>query len=430
MTISIAGFGVGAQLFLDGMDAPLILLGVFVAYGLVTLLSTLVGDIGTKYGLPFTVVIRASFGTKGSIIAGILRSVPCFFWFGFQTWAGALALNTIINMWTGFDNLTLFIIVFGIAQILNALFGLEAQAKFDWIAVPALAIVLVVLMVWLLQSHGVTLPDVLGAKGVGTPEFGFPFAVAGIAGGWVTMTLNAPDLSRQIPHRENWEKLSFLGRNRDAIIGQILGLVIVGALILIVGMASGILANNWNPIEVAAQSFSNKPFIMVVCLLAIGFAQWSTNTTANLMPPAYILLNIFPKMRFWMTTIVSGVIGLVIMPWLFADYLVFAQALFASMLGPVVGIMLADYYAVRKLNLNVRALYTAQDEYTYTKGFNLAAIVTLVVSFGVGMVSGDYAFFAGLVLSAILYYILMKYWILKGTKQTLDKPIYFDPEKD
>lgn len=425
MTISIAGFGVGAQLYLGGMSSPTILLGVLVAYLLVTALSTLIGDIGTRYGVPFTVVIRSSFGHKGSILAGLLRSIPCFFWFGFQTWAGALALNTIINTWTGFDNLTLFIIIFAIAQILNALYGLEAQAKFDWIAVPALAIVLVALMVWLLYAHNATLPDVLGAAGVGTPQFGFPFAVAGIAGGWITMTLNAPDLSRQIPHRKNWESMSFLGRNRDAIIGQILGLVIVGALILIVGTTSGILTGDWNPITVAANSFSNKPVITIICLLAIAFAQWSTNTTANLMPPAYILLNIFPKMRFWMTTIISGVIGLVIMPWMFADYLVQFQALSSSLLGPIVGIMLSDYYVIRKGKLNVQGLYTKESEFNYVKGFNPAAILSLVLAFGLALLTGDYAFFAGLILSAVFYIAFMRFYELKKRPQDLDRVVEF-----
>lgn len=413
MTISIAGFGVGAQLYLGGMSSPLILCGVLVAYLLVTALSTLIGDIGTRYGLPFTVIIRSSFGHKGSILAGLLRCIPCFFWFGFQTWAGALALNTIIHTWTGFDNLTLFILLFAIAQILNALFGLEAQAKFDWIAVPALAIVLVALMVWLLYAYDATLPDVLGAAGMGTPQFGFPFAVAGIAGGWITMTLNAPDLSRQIPHREHWEQMSFLGRNRDAIIGQILGLVIVGALILIVGTTSGILTGDWNPITVAANSFANKPVITIICLLAIAFAQWSTNTTANLMPPAYILLNIFPKLRFWMTTIISGVIGLVIMPWMFADYLVQFQALSSALLGPIVGIMLADYYIIRRGKLDVDRLYQRESEFNYVKGFNPAALLSLLISFALALLAGDYAFFAGLLVSVGCYALIMRGYELK-----------------
>lgn len=411
MTINIAGFSVGAQLY-PGLSPYMIILGILVAYGIVTILLALNGDIGIKYGIPFTIYSRACFGHKGSHIAGLIRSLPCFFWFGFQTWVGATALNEIMKILVGYSNLTLLIIIFAGLQIVNALYGLEAMAKFDWIAVPTLAIVLSGMVFWLLKSYSVTLPDILASPA--DNNLSFVFAVTGIAGGWITMALNAPDLTRQIKRDPNYEELSFFQRNKTAILGQILGLVIVGALVLIAGMVSGILTGIWNPIDVIVDAFQNNTVIVIVSLIAILFAQWSTNTTANLMPPAYILLNIFPKLKFSISTIISGLIGLAIMPWKFSDYLVYIQALSSSLLGPIVGIMLSDYYIIRKTRLDVYALYDNNSVFKYANGFNPAAMITLIVSFVIAMLTGDYAFFTGLILSAVLYPILMKSKLMKN----------------
>jgi len=160
MTINIAGFAIGAQLY-PNLSPTMIILGILVAYIMVTILLVLNGDIGMTYSIPFTVYMRACFGYKGSFIPGIIRSIPCFFWFGFQTWVGAIALDQIFKMITGYSNVTIFIVVFSIIQILNAIYGLKAMAKFDWIAIPLLAIVLGGTMFWLLKSHNASFFEIL-----------------------------------------------------------------------------------------------------------------------------------------------------------------------------------------------------------------------------------------------------------------------------
>ena len=167
--------------------------------------------------------------------------------------------------------------------------------------------------------------------------------------------------------------------------------------------------------------------LLVFCFIAIAFAQWSTNTAANLMPPAYILLNIFPKLKFWMTTIISGVIGLLMMPWKQqgGDFLVVIQSQFSTLLGPIMGIMLADYFIIRKSVLNVDDLYNEGGQYEYTKGFNMSAIATMVLSFGISLFGGDYSFFVGLVVSVIIYTILMKAFTLKKYEQHIGTEVPF-----
>ena len=277
MTINIAAFSVGAQLY-PGLAPVKILYAILVAYLLVTLLLVLNGDIGLKYGVPFSVYMRACFGYRGAVIPGILRSIPCFFWFGFQTWVGALALNTIVKMSLGYSNLTVMILFFGAIQILNASHGLKAMAKFDWLAIPMLAVVFGVIFMWLLETNDATIVDVLAAPAENT--YSFSFAVMGISGGWITMALNSPDLTRKL-RCKNLEG-GFWKRNKNSIIGPLVGLVLMGGFVLLVGMTSGILTGTWNPVDVVIKTFdsSNTP-ALIIAFLTIAFAQWSTNTAGQ-----------------------------------------------------------------------------------------------------------------------------------------------------
>lgn len=428
MTINIVAFSLGAQYYNggDGLSPWMLVLVVFLGYGLVTALTTLAGDIGTKYGLSFAVYSRAAFGYKGSYLAGLVRCIPCFYWFGFQTWVGAVALNMIMGIvFPGFNNLTLMLLLFAAFQIFNALFGMEAMAKFDWIAVPMLGIMFIAIVVTICNKYGVSIPDIMNVSAAG--NYSMAFAISGVAGGWITMALNGPDLARQIKRDKNYKELGLLKRNRKAIAGQLIGLMAVGIIAMMVGMAAGVFTGEWDLNNVVYSLFSNKIVMLVFCFIGVAFAQWSTNTAANLMPPAYILLNIFPKMKFWMTTIISGVIGLLMMPWKQqgGDFLVIVQSHFSTLLGPIIGIMLADYFIVRRTIINVDDLYNMGGQYNYTNGFNMSAVVTMVVSFGLSMLAGDYAFFAGLAISVVMYTILMKGFTLKKYEQNIGQDIPF-----
>jgi len=164
MTINIVGFSLGAQYFNngDGLSAITLALVVLIGYGLVTAMTAMVGDIGTTYGVPFAAYVRAPFGYKGASIATILRAIPALYWFGFLTWIGASALNYMLALlFPAFDNLTLMIIVFGILQILNAMFGLKAMAKFDWVAVPLLAVLFVAILTLITTKWAFPFPILL-----------------------------------------------------------------------------------------------------------------------------------------------------------------------------------------------------------------------------------------------------------------------------
>lgn len=427
MTINIVAFSLGAQYYNDGngLSAWALTAVVLLGYGLVTLLTAMVGDIGTKYGIPFVAYIRAPFGYKGSFVASFLRAIPGLYWFGFLTWVGAGALNSIMSLLFGVENLTVMIIVFAVIQIINTMYGLEAMAKFDWIAIPSLAIMFTAILINSLNYAGISISDILAIQTGG--EMSFVHAVTGIAGGWITMALNGSDLTRQIKRPEGYENMGFWKRNKKAIVGQFLGLMLVGVLTMLVGMAAGIATGEWDLNSVVALLFSNK-VILILCYLCILFAQWSTNTSANLMPPAMSLLNIFPKLNFKWSAVICGVIAVAIQPWRIQSsgtFLVDVQVWISNLLGPVMGILLIDYFVIRKTKVNIHDLFTSGGQYQYMGGVNPAAIISLVGGFGLGLLFKDFAFFAGFGCSMIIYFVLMKCWILKKYEQNINKEKLF-----
>lgn len=410
MTINIVAFSLGAQYYNggDGLSPWTMVLVMLIGYAIVTLFTAMVGDIGTKYGVPFAAYIRAPFGYKGANIAGLVRAIPGLYWFGFLTYIGAGSMNKIFNILFGFDNLSLMIIIFAAIQILNTMYGLKAMAKFGWIAIPALAIMFLAILINTLNKYNITIPEIMAIETKG--GYSFAFAVAGIAGGWLTMALNGSDLSRQIKRDKNYNELGFFKRNKRALIGQIIGLMMVGVITMLIGVASGITSGYWDLNDVIPDLFTNN-LALILCFITVVFAQWSTNTAANLLPPALILLNFSPKLKFWMSTIICGIFSIAIQPWKIQSsggFLVDVQSWISQMLGPIIGIMLCDYFIIRKTNLNVSDLYTYKGKYYYTKGYNISALISLFGSFLLGLNFGDYAFFVGLFSSIIIYWFLMR----------------------
>lgn len=433
MTINVVGFSLGAQYYNngEGLGAWTLVTVILIGYAIVTLLTVLFGDIGTKYGVPFAAYVRAPFGYKGAAIAGLLRAVPALYWFGFQTWVGAEALNYIMGLIVpGFSNVTLMIIIFAALQIVNAMFGLKAMAKFDWIAIPALALLFTVIAIAIGNQYGVTISDIMATEGRG--NMSIVYAITGIAGGWVTMALNGSDLARQIKHVPNYESKRFLARNQRALLGQIFGLMFVGVVCMLVGMAAGITTGQWNLNAVCNILFNNK-FGLVLAYIGIIFAQWSTNTAGNLMPPTYVLMSFSKKLSFKLSAVICGVIAILMQPWNIQNsgtFLVNVQVYISTLLGPVMGILLADYFVIRKGQLNVHDLYTADGQYTYSHGFNISAIIAVVVGFALSFINMNYSFFIGLIVAPVIYIVLMKVYVLKKYDQRLGQTVLFDGSKD
>jgi NCS1 family nucleobase:cation symporter-1 len=414
MYVQLVSFIAGAQVY-PALSPLMIIITVIVGNVVVWALLVLTGDIGLKHGIPFAVYVRAPFGYLGAHIPALVRALPALFWFGFQTWLASQALNIIMETLTGYSNLTLLILLFGAFQILNTALGINAIAKFDWVATPVLLITGIIMEIALLRRYDIGLSELFSTQGEG--GISFLAAVAIMAGAQITMAVNISDITRSMrtSRASGWSL-----RNRGSAIAQFFGLVPPMAFYVIVGMTSGLATGEWNPVIVMADVFGDNVFLLVVVLASfVIFAQVASNTGQNLLPPGFVFVNLFPRrVTFPVAVIAAGVVGLAITPWNFAEYIPGILLIISSLLGPIVGIMVADYYLIRRTNLNIRELYEANGQYRYWNNFNPAALIVYFASAVVGILVPSFSFFVALVVSFFAYYALMKLWILRRYPQS------------
>ena len=418
--VQLVAFISGAQMF-PTLSPITILICVTIGNLVVWAFLVLTGDIGLRYGIPYSVYMRAPFGYKGAWFPGIVRAIPAVYWFGFQTWMGSEAINAILKYLFNFDHPMLILAIFGAAQILNTALGINAIAKFDWVAAPVLTLTTAYILYYLITEYNIGW-DIFSQPGTG--NMSLLLAVTTFAGAQITMAVNISDFTRFMkrPKAAGTEVnagTGFFKLNSGSMWSQFFGLLVPMVGFTAVGMVSGIATGEWNPITVMTTVFADNPVVMILVLLSfVIFAQVSSNTGQNLLPAGYVLLNIFPhKLNFAKAVIISGVIGLVCQPWVFADRINSVLLVITCMLGPIIGIIIVDYYFIRKRKVNVEELYIAGGQYTYCNDFNPAALIVFIPSIILGLLFSDYALFVALGIGGVLYYILMKCWILKKYHQ-------------
>jgi nucleobase:cation symporter-1, NCS1 family len=397
---------------------------------------------GTKYGIPFPVLARAPFGVFGANVPALLRAFIACGWFGIQSWIGGGALYTLTGaiLGSGWIKATpifgtpwtqwLSFAVFWVVQMAIILRGMEMIRRFENWAAPFVLLIGVFLLGWMVYAaHG--LGPILtqsGKVGWGSsfwPLF-FPSLMAMIAF-WATLSLNMPDFTR------------FGASQRQQILGQVLGLpttmtffpllavLITSATVTVYGKPI------WDPVELTGK-FTN-PLVVVLALFTLAVATLSVNIAANTVAPSYDFSNAIPKViSFRIGSLITGVLGVLIQPWrLLADphiYIFTWLGFYGGLLGSVAGVLIADYWLLRRTSLKLAELYRPDGYYRYTGGLNPRAIVSIVVGalLSVGgaysapagsgpfPISGligwfkplyDYSWVVGLVAAFLLYYLLM-----------------------
>ncbi len=350
---------------------------------------------GTKYGIPFPVYCRASFGTKGANVPAILRALVACGWFGIQTWIGGEAIYkicvTIFHLhpaaatnWLGITGGQFLCFLFFWGVNMWVIYrGIETIRFLLNIKAPLLIALGLLLLWWAWRAAGGFGPILSqpSAFDAGQPQAGkfwtyfFP-ALTGMVGFWATLSLNIPDFSR------------YAKTQRDQVIGQTLGLPLTMALYAFIGVAvtsaTTIIygAPIWNPVDVLTH-FTN-PVVLVIAMLALCVATLATNIAANVVSPANDFAHLAPKrISFRTGGFITGIVGILMMPWkLVADpsgYIFSWLIAYSALLGPIGGILIADYFVVRRCKLNVIALYQADGEYRFSGGVSWVALISLVI---------------------------------------------------
>jgi len=420
MSMEVTTYMLASSLIAGGMNwkqaVGTILLG-----NLIVLVPMLLNaHAGAKYGIPFPVFVRASFGTRGANIPAILRAIVACGWFGIQSWIGGMAITQMVNIlapgtqampWVGWS----CFFGFWLLNMVVVWRGVESIRFLQSYSAPFMVIMSSLLLGFMLhKAHGLGPMLAAPSKFADTPEFlryFFP-ALTGMVGYWATLSLNIPDFTRY-------------AKNQDAqIFGQAFGLPVAMTLYSFLGIActsaSAVIFGKpiWSPVELLGRF--HQPLLAFLGLIALLVATLNVNIGANVVGPSNDFSNLAPKFVSFRTGgLITGMLGLAIMPWkLMAsshNYLGWLVD-YSGLLGPVAGIMIADYFLVRHTKLDAEALYRRGGIYEYRNGFNGVALIALVVGIVAALIgkfvpSLDFLFktawFVGFFLSGGLYYIMM-----------------------
>jgi NCS1 family nucleobase:cation symporter-1 len=443
MIVAVSGWMLAGGLVEQGMSAGQAALIVLLGNLIVLVPMLLIGHAGARYGIPYAVLVRASFGTTGARLPALARALVACGWYGIQTWIGGEALLTLLGILVGADlkgaplplldigpGQLLSFIAFWAMQLFFVRKGLLTIRRLETWTAPAKILICAALVWWAVDRAGgvgpvFAAPSAFAEGGAKAGQFWLVFwpALTAMVGYWATLALNIPDFTR------------FARSQRDQALGQAIGLppmmglialasvITTSATVVIYGRAI------WDPVELAGTMAG--PFVLLG-LIVITVDTVSCNIAANLVSSAYDFSSLWPARISYRTGgMITATIGVLIMPWkLLATtngYIFTWLAGYSALLGPIAGIMIADYWLIRRARLDVDALYRAGGAYAYRGGWNPAALAAFAAGvlpnlpgflktaapatfgwIGAGWAAAyTYAWFSGLAVALALYSLLM-----------------------
>lgn len=393
MSLCIPTYMLASSLIEGGMNWWQAIVTIFLGNAIVLIPMVLNGHAGAKYGIPFPVLARASFGVKGANIPALLRAIVACGWFGIQTWIGG---NAIFQMWRawwpavaewpavfpaswGLDTgpaLTFFL--FWLLNMYIVYLGVDSIRKLLVFKAIFLPLAALALFVWaVLAAHGLgpilDQPSKFATSGEFWAFF-FP-ALTGMVGFWATLSLNIPDFTRYAVSQQAQIRGQALGLPPSMTLFAFIGVAVTSATAIVYGHTI------WDPLVLAGK-FEDK-LLVSVAMIAVVISTLATNIAANIVSPANDFANLAPqRISFRTGGYITGVLGILIFPWkLVADpngYIFTWLIAYSSLLGPVGGIMIADYFFIRRQVLEVPDLYATEGRYTYSGGWHIAAVIALL----------------------------------------------------
>lgn len=526
MAVCIPTYMLAAQFIVNGISWWESLLIIGLANVIITVPMVLSGHAGVKYGIPFPVLGRSSFGTKGIHIPAIIRGLIAAAWFGIQTWIGGDSIyviwETIMGNAVDLSELSVGRFVgFGVFWFINLFFivkGTESIKKLEVLAAPILVAMGIGLIWWgsnevgsfnkvldsssqlavptlHISAEDITISTIKGKENeakIDEYQITYPGAegelktnwteaaaseivlpitsleginkemvlnekkpaeisvqvkneisessiisavyepkgkignggiwdylvmLTAMVGFWATMSISIADITRYSKSQKDQVRGQFIGLPGTMILYSFVGIFVTCAATVIYGDVLIREDAPWNPADLLAK-FDGKG-VIIISQIFLLIATLSTNIAANVIAPANAFSNVFPKMVSFKTGgIITAILGILIMPWSLINYIIPLLLFVSSLLGPVVAVLICDYFIIRKTNLSLTDLYKSNGEYSYGgSGFNKPAIIALVVGAvfaGIGNFVPalsflyDISWFTGFIVSFVLYRILMK----------------------
>lgn len=421
MSVCIPTYMLASGLIAGGMSWKQAIGTILLGNLLVLIPMILNAHAGTKYGIPFPVYVRASFGVRGANIPAVLRALVACGWFGIQCWIGGQAVYSMLRvLWpAAATNPILPWICFFAFWLLNMLViwrGIETIKFLEGIGAPFMLGVGLLLLWWITRKAGGFGPVLsTPSKFKTTGEFVHFFipSLTAMVGFWATVALNIPDFTRYAKSQKAQMVGQAIGLPAAMTLYSFIGVAVTSASAVIFGQAI------WDPVALLGRF--NEPFVASFALVALLVATLNTNVAANVVSPSNDFSNLNPRLISFRTGgLITGVLGILMMPWKlltdFSTYIFGWLVGYSALLGPIAGIMIADYFLVRSKTLEAQALYRRGGSYEYHKGFNYRALGALALGVMVALVGllvpsvrwlYDYAWFVGFLVAATAYTILM-----------------------
>tara|TARA_R110002073_G_scaffold57778_4_gene146804 strand:- start:238824 stop:240500 length:1677 start_codon:yes stop_codon:yes gene_type:complete len=511
MAVCIPTYLLASYMIKTGLNWYEALIIIGLANLIITVPMVLNGHAGVKYGVPFPVIGRAAFGTKGVHIAAVARGIIACGWFGVQTWIGGLAIYAIFNAATGSTGeLGLSIgkfVGFGIFWIINIYFIWKGTESIKWLetySAPILVMMGLILIYWgysqagsfemvLKQSqqlenvaatiskeneqlylhlhslrdkeghikvteyqivsetqtdwHQFTeqaiqikkenlqiqfrntegdipiLSSIVSAK-LTTPStkqdsklWDYLLWLTAMVGFWATMSISIADITRYASTQKDQIAGQFIGLPGTMMLFSFVGIFVTCA--AVINFKDILIADDapWDPVSLIARFKS--PTVVIIAQIFMLIATLSTNIAANVIAPSNAFSNLWPKkISFRLGGVITGIIGILIAPWWLLNEISGFLIFVSGLLGPVLGIMIADYYSIRKKKLALAELYKVHGEYSFGKsGYNSAAMIALAIGVFTALIGYwvpqlnflySLSWFTGFIISFVVYYLLMK----------------------
>ena len=454
MSLCIPTYMLASSLIGGGMNWWQAILTIFIGNTVVLVPMILNGHAGAKYGIPFPVFARASFGVRGANIPAILRAIVACGWFGIQAWIGGYAIYLMTRLWIpSIDTLpkifpaswtlqtgpAICFFLFWLLNMFVVYLGVESIRKLLVFKAFFLPVAALALLFWAINAGNGLGPILNQPSKFATNKdfwnFFFP-ALTGMVGFWATLSLNIPDFTRYAKSQKAQINGQIIGLPPSMTLFSFIGVVVTSATVIIYGETI------WDPLVLAGK-FDGK-LLVSVAMIAVAISTLATNIAANNVSPANDFANLAPrKINFRTGGLITGGIGILIFPWkLIADpngYIFTWLVGYSSLLGPIGGIMIVDYYFIRKQQLQVDELYEMKARYTYSNGFNYKAIIALLLGIlpnvpgfllTINVIDKNavwswvsdiyhYAWFAGFLISGLIYFLLMH----KSSDYATDKDV-------
>jgi nucleobase:cation symporter-1, NCS1 family len=421
MSMEVTTYMLASSLIAGGMNWKQAVCTILLGNLIVLVPMLLNAHAGAKYGIPFPVFVRASFGTRGANLPAMLRAIVACGWFGIQSWLGGQAIAAMIAvLWPHTANMPFVLwasfLGFWLLNMYVVWRGVESIRFLQSYSAPFMLVMSFILLFWMLHKAGGFGPMLSAPSRFQTTgsflKFFFPSLTA-MVGYWATLSLNIPDFTRYAKSQDSQIAGQAFGLPVAMVLYSFIGIACTSASVTIFGEPV------WSPITLLGRF--HQPFAAMLALIALLIATLNVNIGANVVSPSNDFSNLAPRLISFRTGgLITGLLGLAMMPWklmsTFGSYIFGWLIGYSGLLGPVAGIMVADYFLIRGTKLDVVSLYCRGGAYEYARGFNPRAIAALIAGVVVALVGlavpplrflYDYAWFVGFFVSAASYYVLM-----------------------